>query len=75
MPSPRRPWAAHHRRQGDVDAAVAAARHAFDRGGWSDLEPTARAEILARFVDELQQRTALIIESGTAGRTTYPTYG
>lgn len=36
--------------EADVDAAVAAARQAFDGLGWSDLEPAARADVMDRFL-------------------------
>ncbi|GAB2764525.1 aldehyde dehydrogenase [Streptomyces bullii] len=50
----------------DVDAAVAAARRAFDGTGWSDLEPAARADTLERFAHELEKRSTLIAETVTA---------
>ncbi|WP_461061874.1 aldehyde dehydrogenase family protein, partial [Streptomyces pseudoechinosporeus] len=50
----------------DVDAAVAAARRAFDGTGWSDLEPDARADALERFANELEKRSTLIAETVTA---------
>ena len=40
----------------DVDAAVDAARTAFRRSGWRDLEPSERAKHLRRFADELEAR-------------------
>ncbi|MUL75132.1 aldehyde dehydrogenase [Mycobacterium sp. CBMA226] len=41
----------------DIDAAVAAARRAFDDpGGWSGLAPTERAVYLRRFADEIDKR-------------------
>lgn len=41
----------------DVDAAVAAARAAFDdSAGWSTWEPAARADVLDRFADEIDKR-------------------
>jgi aldehyde dehydrogenase (NAD+) len=41
----------------DIDAAVDAARTAFDDPhGWSTWEPARRAEVLARFADELEAR-------------------
>lgn len=42
--------------EADVDAAIAAARKAFDGGGWSDLAPSARADIMDRFMAELAAR-------------------
>lgn len=50
----------------DVDAAVAAARRAFDGTGWSDLAPGPRADALERFADELEKRSTLIAETVTA---------
>ena len=40
--------------QRDVDAAVAAARKAFDGGVWSDKSPQERADILIRFADLIE---------------------
>ena len=48
----------------DAEAAVAAARTAFDHGAWPRLHPRARGEILQRFadlVDEHRQEIALLI--------------
>ena len=43
--------------EADVDAAVAAARRAFDDpSGWSRWEPARRAEALERLAAELEQR-------------------
>src|SRR3546814_13000349 len=42
--------------EAEVDAAVAAARKAFDGGDWSDLAPAARADIMDRFMAELAAR-------------------
>jgi acyl-CoA reductase-like NAD-dependent aldehyde dehydrogenase len=43
----------------DIDAAVDAARAAFDAPeGWSTWEPAKRAEVLLRFADELEARGA-----------------
>ncbi|MGW3120106.1 aldehyde dehydrogenase [Streptomyces sp. NPDC001107] len=50
----------------DVDAAVAAARRAFDGTGWSDLAPAERADVLERFANELEKRATLIAETVTA---------
>src|SRR5580692_4669672 len=45
--------------EADVDAAVAAARRAFDDPhGWSQWEPSARAEALGRLAAELEARSA-----------------
>ncbi|MFD7642004.1 aldehyde dehydrogenase [Kitasatospora sp. NPDC059795] len=46
----------------EVDAAVAAARRAFDRGPWPRLSPTERGRVLLRFADLLEQhRTELAL--------------
>ncbi|MDN5914448.1 MAG: aldehyde dehydrogenase [Pseudonocardia sp.] len=43
--------------EGDVDAAVAAARRAFDdRDGWSHWAPADRAAVMERLADELDAR-------------------
>ena len=42
--------------EADVDAAVAAARRAFDAPGWSDLEPAARADVMDRFLAAVAAR-------------------
>ncbi len=41
----------------DVDAAVAAARQAFDEGPWPRLKPEERAARLERFADALEARS------------------
>ncbi len=38
----------------DLDAAVASARHAFDRGSWPRMSPSGRAEILRRAAARLE---------------------
>ena len=40
----------------DLEAAMAAARRAFDAGPWPRMTPTARAEALRRFADEVEAR-------------------
>lgn len=48
----------------DMDAAVAAARRAFDTPGvWSDLAPSERAAALRRFADEYEARGEQIAAS------------
>src|SRR5438045_8844989 len=42
--------------EADVDAAVAAARQAFDRGPWPTTPPEERAATLARFTELLTER-------------------
>ena len=50
----------------DVDAAVAAARTAFDEvGGWSQWEPGRRREALDRFAVALEKRGADTAEAVT----------
>jgi 4-guanidinobutyraldehyde dehydrogenase/NAD-dependent aldehyde dehydrogenase len=39
----------------DVDAAVASARSAFDKGSWSRMAPAQRKRVLLRFAELLQQ--------------------
>jgi acyl-CoA reductase-like NAD-dependent aldehyde dehydrogenase len=41
----------------DIDAAVAAARAAFDRGDWADRPPAERKRVLLRFADLVEQAT------------------
>ncbi|ALU73519.1 aldehyde dehydrogenase (plasmid) [Rhodococcus erythropolis R138] len=62
--------------RGDIDAAVAAARAAFDDGPWGRTTPAERAEMLRRFAAELQSRgeaTAELIsrENGSPLATSY----
>jgi aldehyde dehydrogenase (NAD+) len=40
----------------DLDAAVEAARRAFDNGSWPRLRPSERAEYLLRIADEIEAR-------------------
>ncbi len=42
----------------DVDAAVAAARAAFERRDWADRPPAERKRVLLRFADLVEQATA-----------------
>src|SRR5690242_16143503 len=42
--------------EADVDAAVAAARHAFDHGPWPTTPPAERAKVIARFTELLTGR-------------------
>lgn len=54
---------------GDADAAVAAARHAFDHGPWPRMSYADRADACARLADELEKRLdtmnlAWMLESG-----------
>lgn len=42
--------------EADIDAAVAAARAAFDRGDWSGATPLERAAVMLRFMEALAKR-------------------
>ena len=42
--------------EADVDAAVAAARQAFDRGPWPTTPPEERAAVIAKFTELLAAR-------------------
>jgi gamma-glutamyl-gamma-aminobutyraldehyde dehydrogenase len=62
--------------EAEVDAAVAAARRAFDHGPWPRLHPRERGEILQRFaalVEEHRAEIALLValEMGKPIRTAY----
>ncbi|QKV93077.1 aldehyde dehydrogenase [Streptomyces sp. NA02950] len=49
--------------EADVDAAVQAARRAFDEpGGWVSWEPARRAEVMDRFAEQLDKRAQTIAE-------------
>jgi acyl-CoA reductase-like NAD-dependent aldehyde dehydrogenase len=39
----------------DIDAAVKAARNAFDNGPWSRMDPSARADCMYRLADLIKQ--------------------
>ena len=41
----------------EAEAAIEAARRAFDQGDWSDLEPAVRARKVMNFADHLGQKT------------------
>lgn len=49
--------------EADVDAAVAAARHAFDHSGWATCAPSERAAVMQRFVEALAKRGSDIAEA------------
>lgn len=57
--------------QSDVDAAVAAARKAFDGGPWSRMKPAERERLLLRLADLMEQnaRTLAEIESIDNGKS------
>jgi len=46
--------------KGDVDQAVAAARRAFNDGGWSEAPPSLRKKTLDRFADLVASESALL---------------
>ncbi|MGN2635300.1 aldehyde dehydrogenase [Nocardia takedensis] len=50
----------------DVDAAVAAARHAFDNGPWPKTPPAKRAALLSRAARLIEQRSADLLAALTA---------
>ena len=54
----------------DVDAAVAAAQHAFEKSGWATMPANDRAVILHRLADLIDQRAEIIaqIESLDVGK-------
>ncbi|MEM6660956.1 MAG: aldehyde dehydrogenase [Pseudomonadota bacterium] len=47
----------------DIDAAVAAARAAFDSGEWSGMAPSGRSAIMRRFAEELRTRAPKTAEA------------
>ena len=60
--------------EADIDAAVAAARRAFDHGPWPTTAPVDRAKVIARFTELLAERlpdfrTVLTEEMGAPGAT------
>jgi gamma-glutamyl-gamma-aminobutyraldehyde dehydrogenase len=61
----------------DVDAAVAAARTAFDRGVWSRMDPGARKRILVAWADRIEAnaRELGLIETIDAGKPISDTVG
>lgn len=49
--------------EADIDAAVAAARRAFDEpGGWAHWEPARRAEVMERLADAMEKRADGFVE-------------
>ncbi len=54
----------------EVDAAVTAARQAFDKSGWATLPPNERGAMLHRLADEVERRLNIIaqIEALDAGK-------
>jgi betaine-aldehyde dehydrogenase len=54
----------------DVDAAVAAAREAFENGSWATIPPNERARALLRMADLIEERAEEIadLESADAGK-------
>ncbi len=49
--------------EADVDAAVAAARRAFDDGGWSNAAPAERAAVMQRFIAAIAQRAEALAQA------------
>jgi len=56
---------------GDVDAAVRAARHAFEEPAWREMHPAARSRLLYRLVDIFMQNAEELVylESISTGGT------
>lgn len=52
--------------EADVDAAVAAARKAFEASGWSDASPAARAQVMQRFAAAIAARSDAIARTVSA---------
>jgi acyl-CoA reductase-like NAD-dependent aldehyde dehydrogenase len=50
----------------DAAAAVAAARHSFDSGGWRDLSPAERGDVLAAVGDIMERRTEEFLDIAVA---------
>ncbi len=50
----------------DMDAAIAAARRAFDEGPWPRLTPAERGAYLTRVVEEMRKRETLLARLWTA---------
>ncbi|NNG35686.1 5-carboxymethyl-2-hydroxymuconate semialdehyde dehydrogenase [Nakamurella aerolata] len=46
----------------DIDAAVAAARHAFEQGPWPRLQPRERAKVLQKIADIVESRDQQLAE-------------
>jgi acyl-CoA reductase-like NAD-dependent aldehyde dehydrogenase len=46
----------------DIDAAVAAARAAFEEGSWASSRPDERAAIMRRMADQLRRTAAIAVE-------------
>jgi aldehyde dehydrogenase (NAD+) len=70
-PATGRPWAiVAYGGKRDVDAAVAAARAAFQDGPWSRMPGWERAALMRRFADLYQSRSAelAVLESRDSGR-------
>src|SRR5215469_15545354 len=52
--------------EADIDAAVIAAREAFDSGVWRDLPPNERARLMLRVADEIERRLPELVHTFTA---------
>jgi aldehyde dehydrogenase (NAD+) len=49
--------------EADIDAAVAAARAAFDNGAWSGAKPAERAAVMLRFMESIAKRGPQLAEA------------
>jgi betaine-aldehyde dehydrogenase len=54
-----------HASERDIDRAVAAARQAFDRGPWPRMQPSERAEVMAKLSQLIQARSQEFAETIT----------
>lgn len=52
--------------EADIDAAVAAARDAFDNSGWAQTSPAERAAVMERFITAIAARGPQIAEAVSA---------
>src|SRR5271170_3716603 len=54
----------------DVDAAIAAARHAFDEGGWPQTTAQERGRVLFRIAEKIRAEAAALaeLESRNSGK-------
>ena len=61
--------------EADIDAAVAAARKAFDESGWAQTSPAERAAVMERFMAAVAARGPQIAEAVTGFDTLTPAAG
>lgn len=61
----------------DIDAAVAAARHAFENPSWSAISPHARARLLLKIADAVEQHAdeLAVLETLDGGTLLSASYG